>query len=141
MTALTPIIITGTSPGPASARIAPCALARSISSAVMAASPHSATTSDLSRADITSQSERSAALRSAALQISSQKPAQPSGLLERAAGHLGDGLEVLAHDRVEQQLLGGEVAVDRAHAHLGAAGDVVDLRVDPVVGEDVRARP
>ncbi len=58
--------------------MAPSAFARPISSSVIAASPHSATTSDLSRADMTSQRERSAALRSAALQIIWQKPVQPS---------------------------------------------------------------
>ena len=49
-------------------------------------------------------------------------------------------LEAVDRQRLDQRLLGGEVAVDRADADLGAAGDVVHLRLAPLLGEDDRGR-
>ena len=50
-------------------------------------------------------------------------------------------LDALLEQRVDQQLLVGEAAVDRPDADAGVAGDVVVRAAQPALGEHARARP
>ena len=59
--------------------------------------------------------------------------------LERLARRLGEPLEAGIGERLEQVLLGREVAVDGADADPGVAGDLVDLGVEPAAA-NCRAR-
>ena len=64
------------------------------------------------------------------------KPSQGPRPRARALGAaLGEPLETALGQRLEQILLGGEVAVDGADADPGVAGDLVDLGVEAVRGE------
>ncbi len=52
----------------------------------------------------------------------------------------GKALEAALGERVDQVFLGGEVAVDRAHAKPSGARDVVHLRVEPIRGHELPRR-
>ena len=67
--------------------------------------------------------------------MNSTKPSQPSSASSACEPCVGEALEAGLGERLEQVVLGGEVAVDGADADPGAAGDLVDLGVEAVLGE------
>ena len=69
--------------------------------------------------------------------MNSTKPSPGSSASSGGIGGLGEAHEALVGERLEQVLLGREVAVDRADAHPGVARDLVDLRVEPLLGEQL----
>ena len=59
---------------------------------------------------------------------------------ERGLGDLGEALEMLGRECVDERLLRGEVAVDGADADARPPRDVLDLRLQPALGERGRRR-
>ncbi len=57
-------------------------------------------------------------------------------LLERLTSPCGEETELLTQELHQQRLFCREVAIDRADTDAGLSGDVVDLRVRPVLGEN-----
>ena len=61
-------------------------------------------------------------------------------VLEAAPGQLSEPRQLAPEQLAHQHVLGGEVAVDGAHADSGAAGDVVHLGVQAVLRESLPPR-
>ena len=57
------------------------------------------------------------------------------GVLEAPRGRLGEADEAIVGERLEEILLGREVAVDRPNSHPCPAGDLLDPNVEAVLGE------
>ncbi len=56
-------------------------------------------------------------------------------LVKRRLDRVGETLEVLLGERLDQRLLRREMAIDGADADARAAGDVLDLRLQADLGE------
>ena len=82
---------------------------------------------------VNARSEASSSAPRHSASVNASHGSSISSASRRRREHL---LEAVERERVEQRLLGREVAVDGADADARAAGDVVHLRVAAVLGED-----
>jgi hypothetical protein len=58
-----------------------------------------------------------------------------AGRLERCLDRVGQTVEMLVGQGGDERVLRREMAIERADAHPGAACDVLDLSVEPALGE------